>query len=251
MAEAIGTVASILQLVDTALKAQEYLKDFHDAPKEQQQLFSEMGHLKSLLVLLEKRSTGNLSSEAVEPMSGPLSTFKRTMEHLAEKLGTLDGRSKFTQRLTCSVLRVGSGLKAQAWVGSKHCHRGSGRAWVAAKKGDGDGTHIVHSPPGPYRKNFLKPDSGSGENGGPDPGPRVGRVGPGPGLGLEPDPGKHYSPGLFEAAGYLEELERIKTLINLWLSMDIWDVGQKQMSNQDRILNVIREQRDNMDAEKR
>ncbi|KAJ7441506.1 hypothetical protein B0H11DRAFT_2292377 [Mycena galericulata] len=51
------------------------------------------------------------------------------------------GVSSFTARggavrPASSVVRVGSGLKARAWVGSEHCHPGSGRAWVAAKKGD-------------------------------------------------------------------------------------------------------------------
>ncbi|KAJ7137873.1 ankyrin repeat-containing domain protein [Mycena epipterygia] len=143
MAEALGTVATILQLVDTALKAREYINDFHDAPKEQRKLFSEMEDLKLLLVELEKHAVGNPSSKVFQQMSGALTTFKATMVHFINKLGPIDRLSKFTKRLTWTL-------------------------W--SKK---------------------------------------------------------------EVGSYLEELERIKALVNLWLTMDIWDVGQKQMSGQD------------------
>ncbi|KAJ7032335.1 hypothetical protein C8F04DRAFT_1040646 [Mycena alexandri] len=143
MAETLGTLASILQLVDTALKAREYVKDFHDAPKEQNKLFSEMEDLKLLLTELHKHAASKPASGAFQQMSGPLAVFKNTMESFTAKLGPVDGLSKFTKRLTWSL-------------------------W--SKK---------------------------------------------------------------EAADYLQELERIKSLINVWLTTDIWDVGQKQMSTQD------------------
>ncbi|KAJ7444200.1 hypothetical protein FB451DRAFT_77212 [Mycena latifolia] len=154
MAEALGTLASVLQLVDTILKAREYFKDFHEAPKDQKKLFSEMEGLKALLGELDKRVTGNPSSEAFSQMVGPLATLKTMMEHVTEKLGPVDGLSKFTKRLNWAL-------------------------W--SKK---------------------------------------------------------------EVAGYLDELERFKVLINLWLSMDIWDVGQKQMTHQDSILNIVQEQKE-------
>ncbi|KAJ7444216.1 ankyrin repeat domain-containing protein [Mycena latifolia] len=154
MAEALGTLASVLQLVDTILKAREYFKDFHEAPKDQKQLFSEMEGLKALLGELDKRVTGNPSSEAFSQMVGPLATLKTMMEHVTEKLGPVDGLPKFTKRLN----------------------------WALWSKKD--------------------------------------------------------------VAGYLDELERFKVLINLWLSMDIWDAGQKQMTYQDSILNIVQEQKD-------
>ncbi|KAJ7444195.1 hypothetical protein FB451DRAFT_1568471 [Mycena latifolia] len=154
MAEALGTLASVLQLVDTILKAREYFKDFHEAPKDQKKLFSEMEGLKALLVELDKRVTGNPSSEAFSQMVGPLATLKTMMGHVTEKLGPVDGLSKFTKRLNWAL-------------------------W--SKK---------------------------------------------------------------EVAGYLDELEHFKVLINLWLSMDIWDVGQKQMTHQDSILNIVQEQKE-------
>ncbi|KAJ7434237.1 hypothetical protein FB451DRAFT_1195524 [Mycena latifolia] len=172
MAEALGTLASVLQLVDTILKAREYFKDFHEAPKDQKKLFSEMEGLKGLLVELDKRVTGNPSNEAFSQMVGPLATLKTMMEHVTEKLGPVDGLSKLTKRLSWTL-------------------------W--SKK---------------------------------------------------------------EMAGYPEELEHIKVLINLWLTpiqlirklcvfIRSRDVGQKQMSNQDSILNTVQEQRDTIDAEKR
>ncbi|KAJ7483684.1 ankyrin repeat domain-containing protein [Mycena latifolia] len=154
MAEALGTVASVLQLVDTVLKAREYFKDFHEAPKEQKKLFSEMEGLKSLLIELDKRVTGSPASVAFQQMVGPLATFKTMLEDVTKKLGPVDGLSKVTKKLSWTL-------------------------W--SKK---------------------------------------------------------------ESAGYLDELERFKVLINLWLSMDIWDAGQKQMTYQDSILNIVQEQKD-------
>ncbi|KAJ7693073.1 ankyrin repeat-containing domain protein [Mycena rosella] len=144
MAEALGTLASILQLVDTALKAREYFKDFLDAPKEQQKLFSEMEDVRSLFVGLNKRVVGNPSSDAMQQMSGPLDKFKIAMMHFTERLGPVDGFAKRTKQ-----------LKWTLW----------------SKK---------------------------------------------------------------ESGGYLEELERIKALLNLWLTMDIWDAGQSSQDKERR-----------------
>ncbi|KAJ7434978.1 hypothetical protein FB451DRAFT_1379598 [Mycena latifolia] len=145
MAEALGTIASVLQLVDTALKARGYLKDFHNAPKEQRQLFSEVEILQSLLMELDKRANGKAAGDTstFKQMLGPLATFEAAMECLTKLLVPADGLSKFTKRVTWTL-------------------------W--SKK---------------------------------------------------------------EAVGYLQELERMKALIHLWLNMDIWDGSQKQMSHQD------------------
>ncbi|KAJ6458903.1 ankyrin repeat domain-containing protein [Mycena vulgaris] len=152
MAEALGTVASIIQLVDTALKAREYIKDFRDAPKEQQKLFLEMEGLRPLLAELLKRLVDNPSSEAFQQMTAPLKIFETTMKEFTEKLGPRDAMSKFTRKITWTL-------------------------W--SKK---------------------------------------------------------------EAGGYLEELERIKGLINVWLTMGIWDLGLKQIANQADILDLSQKQ---------
>ncbi|KAJ6514081.1 ankyrin repeat domain-containing protein [Mycena vulgaris] len=165
MAEALGIVASIIQLVDTALKARESLKDFRDAPKEQEKLFLEMEGLRPLLAVLLKRVVDNPSSNGFQQVAGPLTVFKTTMEEFTRKLGPRDSMSKFTRKITWTL-------------------------W--SKK---------------------------------------------------------------EAVNYLEELERIKVLINVWLTMDIWDLSQKQVSNQDDMIvaikNVAHKQGEHISAEKR
>ncbi|KAJ6579069.1 ankyrin repeat domain-containing protein [Mycena vulgaris] len=99
MAEALGTVATIIQLVDTALKAREYIKDFRDAPKEQLKLFSEMEGLRPLLAELLKRVVDNPSSDTFQQMSGPLNIFKTTMDEFTKKLGPRDDMSKLTRKI--------------------------------------------------------------------------------------------------------------------------------------------------------
>ncbi|KAJ6587435.1 ankyrin repeat domain-containing protein [Mycena vulgaris] len=58
-----------------------------------------------------------------------------------------------------------------------------------------------------------------------------------------------------EVVGYLEELERIKVLINVWLTMGIWDLSLRQISNQADILLSVKDaahqQREHISAEKR
>ncbi|KAJ7136625.1 hypothetical protein C8R44DRAFT_767513 [Mycena epipterygia] len=174
MAEILGTVASILQLIDTALKAREYIKDFHNAPAEQQKLFLEADHLKPLLTELQKRVSASASTSMLHQMTAPLGRFKTTMEEFTSKMRPADGRwSKFSKQLT----------------------------WTLWNKK--------------------------------------------------------------EAKEYLEEFESIKSLLNVWLAVDIWDVGQQygqeqkknhdeQQQNHDRILNTVErnalEQKERYDA---
>jgi hypothetical protein len=44
MADIVGLVASILKLVDAVVKARDYIKDFRNAPRDQQQLLQETEH---------------------------------------------------------------------------------------------------------------------------------------------------------------------------------------------------------------
>jgi chemotaxis protein histidine kinase CheA len=103
MAEALatlGTVASILQLVDTALKACDHFQDFVNAPQEQQKLLSEMKDLRPLLQELHDRMTTNPSSTILQQMENPLADFKTMMERLTQKLSPGDGpMSKFSKQL--------------------------------------------------------------------------------------------------------------------------------------------------------
>ncbi|KAF7359725.1 hypothetical protein MVEN_00697100 [Mycena venus] len=85
MAETLDTVASISQLLDTALKVRENLKDFRTAPEEYQRLFSEIENLKLLLEALDRLVATNPSSDNPQRMSAPMNKFKKTLEGFAEK----------------------------------------------------------------------------------------------------------------------------------------------------------------------
>ncbi|KAF7365794.1 Serine/threonine-protein kinase chk2 [Mycena venus] len=104
MAETLGTVASILQLVDTALRIRERIQDFSNAPQEQQKLLSEMDHLRPLVQELQDRLVANASSGILQRMKNPLEDFKATMERFTEKLRPGDGPlSKFSNQLTWTL----------------------------------------------------------------------------------------------------------------------------------------------------
>ncbi|KAJ7430746.1 ankyrin repeat-containing domain protein [Mycena latifolia] len=150
MAETLGVITSAIQLVDAALKAREYLKDFLNAPQDQRQLFSEMDTLKPLLEELQKRVRAHPSRNNFQHMTAPLNQFKATMEDFIEKLKPTNGRlSRFSKQL----------------------------AWTLWNKK--------------------------------------------------------------EAKEYLQEFERVKILLNSWLILDIWDVGQHQQQDTNQILNSI------------
>ncbi|KAJ7107888.1 ankyrin repeat-containing domain protein [Mycena epipterygia] len=86
MAEVLGLLATILQLVDTVAKAGTFIKDLHNAPKQQQQLLSEITSLQPLLTAFHDRLLNNSSSAAGEHIKDPLSAFEDTMKHCSSKL---------------------------------------------------------------------------------------------------------------------------------------------------------------------
>ncbi|KAJ7305571.1 hypothetical protein DFH08DRAFT_793484 [Mycena albidolilacea] len=104
MAEILGTIGSIIGLVDTALKAREYLKDFHNAPGEQKKLFTDMEDLKPLLVELEKRVSDSPSTSTLQQIASPLARFNTVLEGFTTKVRPADGRwSKFSKQLTWTL----------------------------------------------------------------------------------------------------------------------------------------------------
>ncbi|KAJ7500092.1 hypothetical protein FB451DRAFT_1074388 [Mycena latifolia] len=104
MAEILGTLTSIVQLVDTALKARDYIQDFRHAPEEQQKLLAGMDDLRPLLVELQKRLVEKPSNGSLQQMKPPLTTFQATMEHFSATLRPADGRmSKMSKRLMWSM----------------------------------------------------------------------------------------------------------------------------------------------------
>ncbi|KAJ7676953.1 ankyrin repeat-containing domain protein [Mycena polygramma] len=136
MAEVLGTVASILQFVDLALKAVEVGNNFVKAPAEREKLRAEMGYLKSLLEDLQAQMLKDPSSSLLKRTSEPLVQFRETLEEFTRKLQPQG--AKFRERLT----------------------------WAAWSKKD--------------------------------------------------------------AEGYLNEFERFKALLNLWLTKETWEAGVEQ-----------------------
>ncbi|KAF7352200.1 ANK-REP-REGION domain-containing protein [Mycena venus] len=153
MAEVLGTLSTVLSLVETALKALEYIQDFRHAPQEQQKLLSEMDNLRPLLAELQTRITTNPSSSIVGQMQNPLNIFTSTMESFTEKLRPGDGAfSKVSKQLSWSM-----------WSKS-------------------------------------------------------------------------------EAKEYLVKFEQFKSLLQSWLILDLWDMGQDQRKEHDAILKALDEQ---------
>ncbi|KAJ7828046.1 hypothetical protein B0H14DRAFT_3466574 [Mycena olivaceomarginata] len=107
MAETIGTVASIIQLVDTALKAREYTQDFIHAPQEQKDLLKEMEYLRALLEQLSARIADDRntpSSGILQQMDRPLGDFRLMMTRCNKKLEPGGGPvPKFSKRLTWTL----------------------------------------------------------------------------------------------------------------------------------------------------
>ncbi|KAJ7706789.1 hypothetical protein B0H17DRAFT_570141 [Mycena rosella] len=102
MADIVGLVASVLQLVDTMAKARGYIKDFRDAPKDQQRLLLEIQNLEPLVKELDTRikeihTAGQLIG--MTEFEEPLVQLKGTMERLTKKLDST-GISKFSSRVT-------------------------------------------------------------------------------------------------------------------------------------------------------
>jgi hypothetical protein len=89
MADVVGLIASVLQLVDTVAKARKYIQDFRDAPKDQQRLLLEVQNLDSLLKALDtrvKKNYGALRTGGMQEVEGSLVHLKGMMERLTKKL---------------------------------------------------------------------------------------------------------------------------------------------------------------------
>ncbi|KAJ6532728.1 ankyrin repeat-containing domain protein [Mycena vulgaris] len=93
MAEIVGLVASILQLVDVVVKARSYIKDFSNAPKDQRLLLEEIQTLDTLLKKLDNRIQTTVVPSAMREV---LVQLQRTMMRLKKKLDS----HGFSTRLT-------------------------------------------------------------------------------------------------------------------------------------------------------
>ncbi|KAJ7453118.1 hypothetical protein FB451DRAFT_671878 [Mycena latifolia] len=101
MADIIGLVASVLQLVDTVAQIRGYIKDFRDAPKDQQRLLLEVQSLEPLVKELDNRMRSNQAAELTSGLlefEKPLIQLKGTMERLTKELSS-DGLAKVSNRV--------------------------------------------------------------------------------------------------------------------------------------------------------
>ncbi|KAJ7117088.1 hypothetical protein C8R44DRAFT_674381 [Mycena epipterygia] len=106
MAEAmalIGLVASVLQLVDTVASAGTFIKDLHNAPKEQQQLLAEITSLQPLLTAFQDRLLNNTSSAAGKHIKDPLAAFEDTMKRCSNKLQTAGAFSRVSKPISWTL----------------------------------------------------------------------------------------------------------------------------------------------------
>ncbi|KAJ7151979.1 ankyrin repeat-containing domain protein [Mycena filopes] len=99
MAEILGIIASILQLLDTTAKAWEHIQDFRSAPKEEKQIRLEMDHLEAILKRLRQEITANPGSQWTQNIHEPLTNFEGMMKEFTPKLGT----STFTSQVKWSL----------------------------------------------------------------------------------------------------------------------------------------------------
>ncbi|KAJ7681640.1 ankyrin repeat-containing domain protein [Mycena rosella] len=97
MADIVGLIASTLQLVDTVLKAHEYIKDFHSAPKDQKELLLEVQNLGPLLLELRIRFDAS-DSTGMQNIGDSLAKVNSMIDALSRKLD-LAGFSKVSSRV--------------------------------------------------------------------------------------------------------------------------------------------------------
>ncbi|KAF7343633.1 ANK-REP-REGION domain-containing protein [Mycena sanguinolenta] len=105
MADIVGLLGSVLQLVDTVKKAREYVHTFRDAQKQRKLLLIEIESLEPLLRELDdriRRSEAGGSTGGIRKFEEPLIRFRGAMERLAEKLQH-DGSFDLVDRLTWSL----------------------------------------------------------------------------------------------------------------------------------------------------
>ncbi|KAF7343474.1 Ankyrin repeat domain-containing protein [Mycena venus] len=88
MADILGVLASVLQLVDMVAAAGIYLKDLRNAPAEQVKIFNEIEVLKPLLGELHTRISvdGATGRTTLKSLHEPLAQFERILKQLADKV---------------------------------------------------------------------------------------------------------------------------------------------------------------------
>jgi hypothetical protein len=99
MAEVVGLIASVLQLVDTLAKARDYIHDFHNAPKDQQRILLEIQNLSPLIRELDRRIQNTVTgiTSGLQELTEPLTQLKGMLERLTKEL-KWEGSSKVSKR---------------------------------------------------------------------------------------------------------------------------------------------------------
>jgi hypothetical protein len=82
MAEVVGLVACVLQLVANFSAGVELIKDLYNAPKEQLQLISGIQSLHSLVAALKARLGSNDQTTGIDEVHASLSSLKRCSNKL-------------------------------------------------------------------------------------------------------------------------------------------------------------------------
>ncbi|KAJ7841913.1 hypothetical protein B0H14DRAFT_3457184 [Mycena olivaceomarginata] len=105
MADLVGLIASVLQLVDAVAKTRDYIQDFRNAPHEQKELVLEIQNLGPLIRKLDERISNDEahgSDTIIQNFKDPLRQLETMLERLAKKLDS-DGIKKFSGRVTWSL----------------------------------------------------------------------------------------------------------------------------------------------------
>ncbi|KAJ6574575.1 hypothetical protein B0H19DRAFT_605200 [Mycena capillaripes] len=87
MADIVGLIASILQLVDGVVKAWDYVQDFQHAPEDQQQLLQEIKSLDPLIRNLDEQIQRSGATALTRNLETPLLSVEGNDAALDEETG--------------------------------------------------------------------------------------------------------------------------------------------------------------------
>jgi hypothetical protein len=104
MAEALGTAASLLAVLEAAVKATQYLKDVKQGSSDRLRLRDELRSTTCLAEMLKDRiddsDEGDLTPTSIASLGGPdgpLELFKRVLEEIVAKLAPQDRLRRLAQ----------------------------------------------------------------------------------------------------------------------------------------------------------
>jgi hypothetical protein len=105
--EAVGLAASIISVIEITGTTLSYLNDVRTSSRERAKLAMEVSDVSARLVSLRYRLADSTAKDpwfkAVQGLSGPLESFKATIEGLAERLTGKSGFGKIASSLTWTL----------------------------------------------------------------------------------------------------------------------------------------------------